>query len=158
MANDKQQQLYARFQKRYNTTEGVPEWRIPPMILGGILTPAGLLVDGWAAQARLHFLVPNLGCALLATGLIVAFQSAQAYMVDAYGARHAASAAAVGAFLRTMCGFAFPLFAPAMYGALDLGWGNTLLAGAAAAVAIPSPALFWWYGEKLRGWSKAGLV
>ncbi|KAK7755377.1 hypothetical protein SLS62_002604 [Diatrype stigma] len=150
--------LYARLKKRHNVSEGVPEWRIPPMILGGVLTPAGLLVYGWAAQARWHWAVPNLGCAVLAAGLIVAFQSAQAYVVDAYGARHAASAAAVGAFLRTMCGFAFPLFAPAMYAALDVGWGNTLLAGAAVAVAVPSPALFWWFGERLRGWSKAGLV
>lgn len=147
-----------RLKKRYGTEEGVPEWRIPPMIIGGVLTPIGLAVYGWAAQAHTHWVVPDLGCIILAAGLIIAFQSAQAYIVDAYGAGHAASAAAVSALLRTLCGFAFPLFAPALYGALGWGWGNTVLAGAAVAIGVPSPALFWWYGAKLRSWSTAGLV
>lgn len=128
------------------------------MIIGGVVTPIGLLMYGWSAQAHTHWIVPNIGCVFLAMGLIVAFQSAQAYIVDSYGAQYAASAAAVGAFLRTMCGFSFPLFAPAMYDALDLGWGNTLLAGITVLLGIPSPALFWFYGKKLRDWSTAGLV
>ncbi|ORY55891.1 MFS multidrug transporter-like protein [Pseudomassariella vexata] len=149
--------LYAYFKRVYRTDEGVPEWRIPPMLIGGILTPIGLLIYGWTAQYRVYFLIPDLGCVILAAGLIVAFQSAQAYVVDAYSAEHAASAAAVGAFLRTMCGATFPLFAPAMYGALGLGWANTMLAGITLVIAIPSPVVFWFYGAKIRAWSTAGL-
>lgn len=128
------------------------------MLIGGILTPVGLVLYGWAAQYKLHWAIPDAGCVLLAIGLIVAFQSAQAYVTDAYSAQHAASAAATGAFLRTMCGFGFPLFAPAMYAALGLGWANTLLAGATLAIAVPSPILFWFYGAKIRSWSTAGLT
>ncbi|KAH9996183.1 MFS multidrug transporter-like protein [Xylariaceae sp. FL0662B] len=149
--------LYLHFKKMYGS-EGVPEWRIPPMLIGGILTPIGLALYGWSAQFRLHWAVPDAGCLLFAIGLIVAFQSAQAYVVDAYGSRYAASAAATGAFMRTMCGFSFPLFAPAMYSTLGLGWGNSVLAFATLAIAIPSPLLFWFYGEKIRSWSTAGLV
>ncbi|KAJ6446648.1 multidrug resistance protein [Purpureocillium lavendulum] len=149
--------LYARYKVVYNKEEGCPEWRVPPMAIGSILAPAGLFIYGWTAQARIHWAVPNVGCALLAVGLIVAFQSAQAYVVDAYSARHAASAAAVGAFLRTMCGFGFPLFAPAMYDALGLGWGNSLLAFATLGLAVASPLLLWCYGERLRRWSRLGL-
>lgn len=35
-----------------------PEYRIPAMFPGSILTPAGLFWFGWSAQARLHFMMP----------------------------------------------------------------------------------------------------
>lgn len=127
------------------------------MLIGGILSPAGLLLYGWAAKAQTHWIVPNIGCVILAIGLIIAFQSAQAYVVDAYSSQYAASAAAVGAFLRTMCGFSFPLFAPKMYDALGLGWGNTLLALLTLVLAVLSPVLLWFCGAWLRRKSTRGL-
>ncbi|RYO90364.1 hypothetical protein DL766_001173 [Monosporascus sp. MC13-8B] len=149
--------LYAKCKKRYNDEEGKPEWRTPPMLLGGLVTPVGLLIYGWGAEYRLHWAVLDVGVALLGCGLIIAFQASQAYITDAYGASHAASASAVGAFTRTMCGFSFPLFAHRMYDALGLGWGNTLLALLTLALAVPSPVLLWFYGHKIREWSRTGL-
>lgn len=128
------------------------------MIIGAILTPAGLFMYGWSAQYKTHWIVPNIGCVFLAIGLIIAFQSAQAYVVDAYSAQYAASAAAVGAFMRTMCGFSFPLFAPAMYARLGLGWGNSVLAFITLGLAIVSPALLWFCGKTLRKHSTKGLL
>ncbi|KAF2182885.1 MFS multidrug transporter-like protein [Zopfia rhizophila CBS 207.26] len=149
--------LYARFKIIYKREEGLPEWRVPPMLLGGLLSPVGLFLYGWSAEYELHWIIPNIGCAILAIGLIIAFQCSQAYTVDAYSAKYAASAAAVGAFLRTMCGFSFPLFAPAMYDKLGLGWGNSLLGFLTLALAIVSPVLLWFYGAKIRTWSTRGL-
>ncbi|KAI1874036.1 uncharacterized protein JN550_002615 [Neoarthrinium moseri] len=149
--------LYSFFKTYYGREEGLPEWRVPPMVISGFLIPAGLVLYGWSAEYRLHWIVPNIGCAVLAMGLIIAFQSAQAYVVDAYSASYAASAAAVAAFMRTMCGFSFPLFAPAMYEALNLGWGNTMLAFISLIIAIISPILLWFYGAKIRSWSRTGL-
>ncbi|TQS32266.1 hypothetical protein Golomagni_07424, partial [Golovinomyces magnicellulatus] len=149
--------LYARLKAKHGVEEGLPEWRVPPMLLGGILCPAGLFIYGWSAEARVHWIVPNIGCVILAIGLIIAFQSVQAYVVDAYSARYAASAAAVGAFLHTMCGFGFPLFAPKMYDALHLGWGNSLLAFITLVLALLSPILLWFFGARLRQWSRRGL-
>jgi hypothetical protein len=126
------------------------------MLIGGILCPIGLLIYGWPAQYTVHWIVPNLGTVIFCIGLIIAFQCSQAYVVDAYSHQYAASAAAVGAFLRTMCGFAFPLWAPALYNALDIGWGNTLLALVTLGLALPSPVLLWFYGHKLRAWSTYG--
>lgn len=128
------------------------------MLIGGLLCPAGLFMYGWSAQAHTHWIVPDIGCVILAMGLIIAFQSAQAYVVDAYEARHAASAAAVGAFMRTMCGFSFPLFAPQMYDALGLGWGNSLLAFITLALALPAPVALWIWGERIRKCSTKGLL
>lgn len=127
------------------------------MLLGGILCPIGLFIYGWTTHQKSHWIIPNIGCAILAIGLIIAFQCSQAYTVDAYSAKYAASAAAVGAFLRTMCGFSFPLFAPQMYDKLGVGWGNSLLALLTLALAGASPVALWFFGERIRALSISGL-
>lgn len=123
------------------------------MLLGGIFTPIGLLIYGWTAQFETHWIVPNLGCVIFAMGLIIGFQCSQAFITDAYGT-YAASASAAGAFLRTMCGFSFPLFAPSMYERMGLGAGNSLLAGVTFVLALAGPVCLWFYGEKLVRWSR----
>lgn len=143
-----QDKLYAYLKNLYHT-DGLPEYRIPPMLLGGILSPAGLLMYGWSAYARTHWIVPNIGSAIFACGLIIIFQCAQNYLIDAY-TTHAASAAGAAAFLRTMAGFSFPLFADNMYDALGLGWGNTLLAGVSFVIGLPSAWALWVFGRKIR--------
>lgn len=154
-------------------TEGVPEFRVPPMLIAGILCPIGLFIYGWrsvystpltviiltiySAHNAVHFIVPNIGAVIIAIGLIIGFQCAQAYTTDAYEANYAASAASVGAFMRTMCGFSFPLFAPKMYETLGLGWGNSLLAFLTLAVGLVGPVGLWFYGAQLRKMSWRGL-
>lgn len=151
-------QLYASLKSHYGLEEGLPEFRVPPMILAGILCPIGLLIYGWTAQAGVHWIAPNIGCVIVAIGMIIGFQCSQAYTTDAYEAKYAASAAAVGAFMRTMCGFSFPLFAVQMYATLGLGWGNSLLAFMTLGLALVSPVLLWFYGPKLRAMSTKGLL
>jgi hypothetical protein len=119
------------------------------MIPGGALVPIGLLIHGWAAHFKTHWIVPNIGAVIFATGLIIGFQCAQAYVVDAY-TRYAASASGAAAFVRTLAGFSFPLFAPAMYSSLGLAWGNSLLAFISIGLGIPVPILLWKYGHLLR--------
>ena len=127
------------------------------MLISGILCPAGLFIYGWTAHHKAHFLAPNVGAAVVAVGLIIGFQCSQAYTTDAYEARYAASAASVGAFLRTMCGFSFPLFAPSMYETLGLGWGNSLLAFLTLGLGWLGPVGLWVWGARLRAVSWRGL-
>ncbi|KAJ4316830.1 hypothetical protein N0V94_005243 [Neodidymelliopsis sp. IMI 364377] len=150
--------LYARMKVKYNVEDGLPEFRVPPMLIAGILCPIGLFIYGWTAQAGVHWIAPNFGCVIVAIGMIIGFQCSQAYTTDAYEANYAASAAAVGAFMRTMCGFSFPLFAVQMYETLGLGWGNSLLAFLTLGLALISPVLLWFYGPKLRAMSTRGLL
>jgi hypothetical protein len=77
------------------------------------------------------------GIALVGAGVILNFQSIQTYVIDAF-TLHAASALAAVAFLRSLCGFGFPLFAPAMYKALGYGKGNTILAVIAIVLGCPA--------------------
>jgi hypothetical protein len=59
------------------------------------------------------------------------------YVIDAF-TLHAASALAAVAFLRSICGFGFPLFAPAMYKSLGYGTGDSILAVVAIVVGCPA--------------------
>lgn len=149
--------LYAYLKEANDTEQGVPEWRIPPMLLGGVLAPAGLLIYGWCAEEEVHWAVTDLGVVILSIGIIITFQSAQAYITDTYNHQYAASAAAAGAFLRTMAGFSFPLFATSLYERMDVGWGNTMLAGLTLLLAVPAPIALWFFGAKMRAWSRTGL-
>ncbi|KAH3955381.1 hypothetical protein HBH53_002050 [Parastagonospora nodorum] len=149
--------LYARMKVYYNLQEGLPEFRVPPMLIAGILCPIGLFIYGWSAHYGAHWIAPNIGSVIIAIGLIIGFQCSQAYTTDAYEAKYAASAASVGAFMRTMMGFSFPLFAPKMYETMGLGWGNSLLAFLTLFLALISPVLLWFYGPKLRAMSTRGL-
>ncbi|KAI9689241.1 MAG: hypothetical protein M1822_000979 [Bathelium mastoideum] len=142
-----------RMLKRRNDNTGRPEFRIPLMVPGSLLVPIGLFWYGWSAQAQIHWIMPNIGAAIYAIGTIMSFQCIQTYLVDAY-TRYAASAVGAGAFLRSLAGFGFPLFAPYMYQALDYGWGNSLLGFIAIALGMPAPFLLWKYGAVLRSKSK----
>jgi hypothetical protein len=113
------------------------------------LVPFGLFVYGWTAQYKTHWIVPNIGAAIFAFGLIISFQCAQTYVVDAYS-RYAASATGAAAFVRTIAGFAFPLFADSLYKSLGLGWGNSLLGFVSLGLGTMAPVLLWFYGEWLR--------
>ena len=144
--------VYRALKKRNNDT-GRPEFRVPLMIPASLLVPIGLFWYGWSAQAKIHWIMPNIGAVILAVGGIVSFQCIQTYLVDAY-TRYAASAVGAGAFLRSLAGFGFPLFAPYMYQALHYGWGNSLLGFIAIGLGIPAPYLLWRYGATLRAKSQ----
>lgn len=70
------------------------------------------------------------------------------YFVDAYTI-YSASVIAANTVLRSLLGALLPLAGPSMYAALGLGWGNSLLAFIALAMA-PLPWVFWRYGERIR--------
>jgi hypothetical protein len=150
-------QLFARLRLYYNLSEGLPEFRVPPLLIAGILCPIGLFIYGWSAHYHAHCIAPNIGSVIIAIGLIIGFQCSQAYTTDAYEAKYAASAASVGAFMRTMMGFSFPLFAPKMYERMGLGWGSSLLAFLTLFLALASPVLLWFCRPRLRAMSTRGL-
>ncbi|KDR79409.1 hypothetical protein GALMADRAFT_137247 [Galerina marginata CBS 339.88] len=145
--------VYLRLKKK-NGEVGEPEFRILTMLPGTFCLPIGLLVSGWAAQNNLHWI----GIALVGAGLILVFQSIQTYVVDAF-TLHAASALAAVSCLRSLAGFAFPLFATKMYNKLAYGKGNTILAflyfdhrlsRLEVDVTLCSPFLLWTYGKRIR--------
>lgn len=149
----------------------IPEFRLPLMVIGSILTPIGLfwvslvpficfiletlleLIQlpqyGWSAQGHLFWLMPNIGVALYGAGLLICYQCIHVYIVDCYTS-YAASAFAAATFLRSLCSFAFPLFAPYLVEVLGYGWEGTLLGCIAIVLGVPTPFILWKYGAKIR--------
>ncbi|KAI1112447.1 major facilitator superfamily domain-containing protein [Nemania sp. NC0429] len=144
-----QDRIYVALKKRYGGGAGRPEFRVPMMVPGAVLLPVGLIVYGWTAEYKTHWIFPNIGAFLFAVATIISFQCLQTYLVDTY-TRYAASAVGAGTVFRSLAGFGFPLFAPSLYGRLGHGWGNTLLALLGVVIGWPGPFLLWRYGETLR--------
>lgn len=93
--------------------------------------------------------MPNIGVALYAAGSLICYQCIQVYIIDAYTS-YAASATAATTFLRSLCAFTFPLFAPYLTKYLGYGWEGTLLGGIAIVLGVPTPFLLWKYGASIR--------
>lgn len=54
--------VYARLKRRNGLADedpGFPEFRVPLMVPASIATPCGIFLYAWAAEAKAHFLVPN---------------------------------------------------------------------------------------------------
>jgi DHA1 family multidrug resistance protein-like MFS transporter len=68
-----------------NNNIPVPEWRLPPVIYGGISFSAGLFWFGWSGyKASTHWIVPTLSGLLTGFGLLSIFLQSLNYLVDAY--------------------------------------------------------------------------
>ncbi|KAG5988834.1 hypothetical protein E4U43_004622 [Claviceps pusilla] len=141
--------LFVYMQRRSYTGQHVPEFRLPLLIPGALIAPAGLLIYGWAAEYLVHWIVVDMGMFLALFGLQLIGLSMQAYVMDAYP-DHISSALAASQFLRSLTAFAFPLFAPAMYAALGYGWGNSAVAVTGLVIGLPVPMLLWRFGARLR--------
>lgn len=63
----------------------VPEWRLPPAIVGSVAFAGGLFWFGWSGfNADIHWMVPTLSGLLIGFGLLCIFLQALNYLVDAY--------------------------------------------------------------------------
>ncbi|KAF2994452.1 hypothetical protein E8E14_001437 [Neopestalotiopsis sp. 37M] len=144
--------IYRHLKKRNNDV-ALPEFRVPAIIIGSTMVPVGLFWYGWSVQERVHWIMPNIGVAILTIGTMICLQNMQGYIIDAY-TKFAASCTAAIVVLRSLAGFGFPLFAPYLYQKLGYGWGSSLLAFISIGIGIPAPILFYMYGAKLRAKSK----
>jgi hypothetical protein len=154
---------------KQNNGVSKPEFRLPPMVYSSLFIPVGLFWYGWTAEKHTHWILPIIGTVFVGVGMIavmVGFSCAtrlshmetitnsttqmpvQNYLIDAY-TLYAASAIAAITILRSLFGAVLPLAGQSMYGALGLGWGNSLLGFLALAMS-PVPWIFWKYGERIR--------
>lgn len=153
---------YRRTTARYGRGDstGKPEFRVPYLVPGVIITPLGLFLYGWAAEHVVAWPVVDVGAALFTLGSFMASQMLYAYQLDEF-VEHAASAGAATRVLSYSLGFAFPIFAPDLYDRLGYGWGNSMLAFLWIVFCFPLPVIMWLWGDKLRAMgrgSKEGLV
>lgn len=94
-----------------NNNMPMPEWRLPPVILGGISFGIGLFWFAWTGfRSDIHWIAPTLSGLATGFGILTIFLNCLNYLIDAY-LMFAASAIAANTFLRSLAGAGFPLFA-----------------------------------------------
>ncbi|GKT45690.1 MFS transporter prlG [Colletotrichum spaethianum] len=132
-----------------------PEMRLPDCIYFAALLPVTFFWYGWTAEFKTHWVAPVIGLLPFGVAILGIWQPIQAYVIDAYPLY---AASAIGAFtvFRSVVAAFLPMAGPAMYDALGLGWGNSVL-GFIAIALIPVPALIYKYGGRLRKWQKLEL-
>ncbi|KAE9978866.1 hypothetical protein BLS_000242 [Venturia inaequalis] len=138
-----------------NNQEGVPEYRLPLMVPASLISAGGIFLFGWSAQAKMHWIVPDIGIALFTAASVICYLSIQMYLVDTY-TRYAASASAASCFLRSIAALTFPLFAPGLFERLGYGMGCSVLGCVCLGLGIPAPILLWRVGARLR--ARSGFV
>ncbi|CBF88879.1 hypothetical protein AN0739.2 [Aspergillus nidulans FGSC A4] len=145
--------LNERVQAAQMKADGVqqvrPEYRLLLMIWFSPFVGVGLIIYGWTAYYKVHWIVPIIGTVFMGFGAFFVIMPAQLYLVDVFGSQAAASALGANNLLRYISSTFLPLAGPAMYRRTDYGWGNTLL-GLLALAFVPGPLLFYRYGERLR--------
>ena len=68
-----------------NGGTAVPEWRLPPVVLGGAVFAAGLFWFGWTGfTSRIHWIVPTLSGIFTGFGIMAIFVQSFNYIIDSY--------------------------------------------------------------------------
>ncbi|KAJ5533270.1 hypothetical protein N7494_009822 [Penicillium frequentans] len=143
------ERLERNFLKKIDQSdEFLPEWRLPPAILGGPLVTIGLFIFAWTIYPDVHWIAPIIGSAVFGAGVILVYAGIFTFLVDAYPT-FAASALAANSFMRSSFGGIFPLFGIQMYNNLGYHWATSLLAFL-TLVMLPFPYLFFQYGSRIR--------
>jgi MFS family permease len=141
--------FYLRKKAQHPDGDLAPEYRLPVIFPGALLAPVGLLIYGWTAEYRVHWIAVDIGVFVAMFGAQMSGMAWQAYIMDAYS-DHTSSARAATQFSASLTAFLFPLFVPAMYNAMGYGWGNTAMAFASLVLAVPGPIVLWYWGAGLR--------
>ena len=88
--------------------------------------PAGLFIYGWSTDKHVHWIVLEIGTAVVGFGIIGLVMCIQTYLADAFTI-HAASTTAANAVLRSLLGALLPLCGLDIYDSLASDGGTACL-------------------------------
>lgn len=129
-----------------------PEDQLLPLVIAGVLLPAGLFWYGWSIEYETHWILPIIGTGVCGIAITYSIIAVQIYLVEAYTI-YAASALAANTLIRCVFGLTIPLAAPPLYRRLGFGWGNSLL-GFLALIIVPGSLCLLKYGGRIRSCPK----
>ena len=113
--------MTARMSRKNGFHTPQPEARLPFMQIGMILGPAGLTIFAWSAEAKTHWVVPLLGAAVFAIGMLMAYICIQTYLVDTFE-EYAASALAGLVVSRSVVACILSIVGFHLYQTLGYAW------------------------------------
>ena len=129
-----------------------PEVSLYMGMFGAPFIPIALFWIGWTARPSVRFWSPLAGSTLFGFGVICVFVSSIQYVADSFEF-HAASALAAIHMFRFIAAGVMRVVAKPFYSTLGIGWTLTVL-GLLATCLVPVPYVLYWYGPKVRGWSR----
>ncbi|TKY90053.1 hypothetical protein EX895_000051 [Sporisorium graminicola] len=128
-----------------------PEERLMPAMIGSVAIVIGLAMFAATDGRGVHWVVPIIAGAPFGLGMVLIFLSILGYLTDSY-LLYAASVLASNSVIRSLFGFAFPLFTPNMYqigGKNGIHWGPAI-GGLLGLICLPFPFIFYKYGASIR--------
>jgi MFS family permease len=139
-----------RYMKTADEHGGIapPEARLVPAMAGAVAIPVGLFWFAWTNYPSIHWISPIAAGAPFGFGMVIIFLAVTNYLIDAYTI-FAASVLAANSVLRSLFGFAFPLFTKYMYQNLGIHWASSIPAFLALA-CLPAPFFLYKYGAAIR--------
>ncbi|ESZ98961.1 hypothetical protein SBOR_0619 [Sclerotinia borealis F-4128] len=135
-----------------------PEARLPPekrlwfAMFGAPLVPISLFWMGWTNYASISPWSGLVASLFFGYGILCIFISTYQYIIDSYE-MYAASALASLTLIRYVAAGGMVEVGIPFYENLGVHWTLTVLGGI-SALMVPVPYAFYWYGAKIRGWSK----
>ncbi len=120
-------------------------------MIGAVAIVIGLAIFAATDSPDLPWIAPIIGGGPFGLGMVLIFLSTMSYLTDAY-LIYAASVLASNSVIRSLFGFAFPLFTTDMYqigGKNGIHWGPAI-AGLLALICLPFPFIFYKYGAHIR--------
>ncbi|KAI3281353.1 hypothetical protein DTO002I6_9852 [Penicillium roqueforti] len=140
--------IYFKSHAYTHTGEFNPESRLPLMIIGGALIPAGMFWFAWTSSPTIPWPSQVVAGGFIGCGMYLLFIQCFTYIMDCYS--HVAnSAMGVNGAIRSIFGAAFPLFAMPMFHRLGVDWAMTVL-GFVSLALVPVPVAFFIYGARIR--------
>ena len=128
-----------------------PETRLKSATIGAVAIPVGLFWFAWTNGPSIHWISSIMAGMPFGFGMVIIFLAVTSYLIDAYTI-FAASALAANSILRSLFGFAFPLFTNYMYENLGIHWASSVPAFLALA-CLPAPFFFYKHGAAIRAQS-----
>ncbi|KAF7590619.1 hypothetical protein BBP40_002614 [Aspergillus hancockii] len=127
----------------------IPERRLPPVSIGGVLFSTGPFWIGWTGFTNsVHWIVPTLSGLFIGAGILSILIQLFNYLIDTY-LMYVASALAANTICRSLVTASFPLFSRQMFACMGIQWAGTLLS-CVAAILLSIPVLFCMYGKHFR--------
>ena len=147
------QNVAAQEAKGIENPRPTPEFRLWYAMLGGSISiPVSLLWMGWTSDSSISIWSPLLASVFFGYGILCVFISSYQYIIDSYEI-YAASALASVTLLRYMASGGAVIFGVPWYKNLGVHYTLTILA-CFSAMLVPFPYLFYFYGHKVRSWSR----
>jgi MFS transporter, DHA1 family, multidrug resistance protein len=129
------------------------EDRLPLAMAGGLLLPIAVFWFSWTANyTSVHWVVPTLAGVVLGISIFLIMASCLNYLTDTY-LIYTASAMAANQICRSACAASVPLYTQIMFDKLGVGVAGSVIGGV-AALLVPIPFVFYFYGESIRKRSK----